>query len=514
MASGKPIETVITTDVSDVVSGAEKVADSFDNVQDSLKDTAKASEKASKGIQDDTKDAAKVIDRDLTKALDEAADASKTSGKSIGKNVKDGTDKAGEGMSELRDEANSTAKEAAASFGDITDAADALQEVLANALVGFGPAGAAVGIAAAIGVGLLTSALQDNADQINENKEKMLSLAGEIRDVGGDLSKVDFVGKMQDWGLAIQDTKEWWELWQDDAKSGFDMVQEESRKAGTSWEAAFKGAHGTMDDSIKFLKDTEGQIKSLDQEISDAGATYDEYGRAQSNASMETQNQRDALVKQREAAQKNADATRDATKAAWDAVNVGKTQNSVLQEQLTLTNDLADTKKDAITSELDLADAQEETRQKLADSTAVYQDHTKASRDNERSIIDSVTAINDWGQAQVDSGADVAATNATMAAQREQLVDSATKFFGSKAAAEAYIASLEKTPKKIDTDVNVNGIPDAEEKVRAFIDKPGRHIFVDVKTGDTSAIDNYITGMNGGKVYVDVVPRNGWGLKS
>jgi hypothetical protein len=40
----------------------------------------------------------------------------------------------------------------------------------------------------------------------------------------------------------------------------------------------------------------------------------------------------------------------------------------------------------------------------------------------------------------------------------------------------------------------------------------GRHIYVNVATGDTSAVDNYITGMNGKKVYIDVAPRGGVGI--
>ena len=511
MASGKPIETVITTNVDDVVSGAEKTADSFKDIQDTLKDTAKASDKSAESMQDDFKDAAKVIDRDLTKALDDVSDAAKSSGRSIGKNIKDGTDHAGKGMEELRDESKSTAKEAAASFSDVTDAADALQEVVANAFVGFGPAGMAAGLAAAVGIGLAISALTDNAEKINENKTKMLELAGEIRDAGGDLSKVDFVKRMQDWGLAIQDTKEWWEVWQKDAKSGFDVVKEESRKAGTDWQSAFKGAHGTMEDSLKFLKDTDAQFNSLNDEISNAGETVDEFGRGQSNLSTETLTAADSLKKQREAAQQNAEAVRDANRAAWDAVNVGKSENKVLEEQLTLKNHLADANKSAVSSELDLIDSVEKTKASLEESNATFRDGSQASRDLERDVLNNASAMGEWAQKQVDAGENVDVVNQKLDGYKQNLIDQATKFFGSRDAAAAYIEQILKTPKKVDTDINLNGIPDAEEKVRAFVNQ-GRHLFIDLKTGDASAVENYIAGMNGRKVYVDIAPRNGVGI--
>lgn len=511
MAGGKPIEILIDTNVDGVVTGAEKVADSFEEIQDSLKDTQKVSDKAADSMEDDFKDAAKVIDRDLTKALKEVDDTAKATGKTVGKSVKDGTDKASEGLSELGDESKSTAKEAAASFGSIEDAASALQEVAANAFAGFGPAGMAAGILAAAGIGLAISALTDNADKINENKENMLGLAAEIRDVGGDLSKVDFVGRMQDWGLSIQDTKEWFELFQDDAKSGFDMVKEESRKAGTDWQSAFKGAHGTMDDSIGFLKDTDAEFAKLNNEISDAGVIYDAFGTSQSAASIETVNTAEALKKQREAALKNAEATREANRAASDAAIIGKTQNDVLKDQLKLTNDLADSKTDAITSELDLADAQENTTAAMKVNTSVYKDNTKASRDKERAVIDDMKAINDWGQAQVDAGADVEVTKAKMAAQRAQLVGTTTDFYGGRDAADAHTRSLLKIPARVETKVGLNGIPQAEAEVRSFTDK-GRHLFVNMKTGDVSSVDNWIRGKQGTVITVDVAVRGGRGL--
>jgi hypothetical protein len=563
--AGKPIETVITTDVDGVIKGAEKVADSFEDIQDSLKDTGKAGDKAFEQLEDSAGDAAKVIDRDLTKALAEVEDKAQSTGRTIGKNVKSGTDKAGEGMSELRDESKSTAKEAAASFGSIEDAADAVQEVVANAFVGFGPAGLAAGIVAAAGIGLAISALTENAEKIAENKERMAELATEIYEVGGDLALVDFADRMQEWGLAIQDTKEFWEVWQKDAKNGFDVIQEESKKAGTQWVSAFKGAHGTMEDSQKFLQDTQKDFEELTKSVDDAGVSYDSYGNAISNANIEDEKRLEALKKQRDAAQKNNDEIRKAIAAARDleAVN-GKSAEALakhaeeveknakaeaerlrfvkdtpealqyatekteeaneaeaerrgyidgtteaLRRNLDIQEKVTDALKGAITYELDYLDSAADLTTKLTESSYAWDINTKAGRDNQRAVIDIANGIEDMAKAQIDAGGNVDDVTAKFNTQKDALINQvAPAFGGSKEAARQYIEQILKTPTAVNTKVALTGIPQAEEEVRAFTDK-GRHLLVNIKTGDTSSVDNYIRTNTGKTLYMDFAPRGG-----
>lgn len=503
--AGKPIDIEITTDVDGVIKGTSKVADAFEEVQDSLKDTAKASDKASKDIKDDAESAAKVIDRDLTTALKDVGDEAKTTGKTVGKNVKDGTDKAGEGMSELADESKSTAKEAAASFGSIEDAASALQEVAANAFVGFGPAGMAAGVVAAIGIGLAMSALQDNADKINENKEKMLDLAKTIRDNGGVLTEADYIQQMDDYGYAIQDTKEWFEIFQSDAVSGFEKLKKASDATGLSARDIFKGGFGNADEAKQTLGLVEQKLKDTKEK---AEALYNLEGSIDPVDSTAISTLED-YKKQVEGNIRAQEAAAEIEKQRKRSIE-GTTQ--ALKEDIEQLEKRTDAMKGSISTELDYLDGVDDLNAKLKENGATLDRNTASGRDNERAVLDQASVIEEMAKASIDAGGNVADVTAKFNAQKDALINQvAPAFGGSKEAARQYIEQILKTPTSTTTTVKLNGIPESEEKVRQFTDK-GRHLFVNMKTGDTSAVDNWIRGKQGTTITVDVAVRGGRGL--
>lgn len=164
--------------VKDVSKSLDDVADSLDDLaRDSQKSADKAGDSLEKGIKDGAKDAEKAVDK-LEKTFKELADEAKDTGrdieKGIGDGTKDGTKEAGEGLEDLKDEANETAREAAASFdGSAESIVDAFQEVAANAFAGFGPAGALAGLAAAAGIGVVTSVLQQQQEEADALKEAL-----------------------------------------------------------------------------------------------------------------------------------------------------------------------------------------------------------------------------------------------------------------------------------------------------------------------------------------------------
>lgn len=116
----------------------------------------------------------------------------------IGTDAKHGVDEAGEGLDEFKDEANSTAREAAASFdGSAESIADAFQEVAANAFAGFGPAGAAAGLAAAAGIGLVIKAFQSAQEASQQLKADAGELAGQMIDDGGRLTRSSIISELR-----------------------------------------------------------------------------------------------------------------------------------------------------------------------------------------------------------------------------------------------------------------------------------------------------------------------------
>lgn len=188
-----PIKIDFLANVRDFVRGTQNAEDALDDVADSLDDMARDAKrggddaeraveklektfdeaaKSAKDLGDDSKDAGRDVERGFRDAARRAKDLG-DAGEDAGRDVKRGMDDASEGLDEFKDEANSTAREAAASFdGSIESIVDGFQEVAANALGGFGPAGVAAGLAAAAGIGLAVKGFEEfnEAEQASEER--------------------------------------------------------------------------------------------------------------------------------------------------------------------------------------------------------------------------------------------------------------------------------------------------------------------------------------------------------
>jgi hypothetical protein len=491
------INVDLVADASKAIKEAGKLGDALGDVADDLEDVGSAG----KSIDDKVQDAFRGM-----------GDEAKAAGKTVGKSVKDGTDAAGEGLGELKDEAAGTAREAAASFGSIEDAAGALQEVAANAFAGFGPAGMAAGIVAAAGIGLAISALTDQADKINENKDKVLALAQTIRDNGGTLRDADYIAAMEDYGYAIQDTKEWFELFQQDAVSGFEQIRDGASKAGVGIGDAFRGQFGTLQDSKKVLEDLERAGADLESQTKDNAVAVDDYGRT-----LDTTDP--AIRKQIDGNKELSDKVRDHIKDLKDAEEIERIRRraiegttEALKEDIDAISERSDAVRGAQSSELDYLDGVDDLTAKLKDNGATLDVNTSKGRDNRRAVLDQAAAIEQVAKDSLAAGGNIKDVTGKFQSQRDALVNQVMPAFGgSRTKAQDYIDTILKTPKTVPTAVQLTGIADAEAKLRALT-SAGRHIYVNVATGDTSAVDNYITGMNGKKVYIDVAPRGGVGI--
>jgi methyl-accepting chemotaxis protein len=277
------IRIPIIADVVDAIRGAKKLGESFDDVADALDDVDHSSGDATTGAKQldraygDVADTLGDVDRQAKDAADgvadvgDKADATKrdaddmqksfrdafdsvrkeatTAGDSIGDHVKKGTEEADAGLKDLKEEAGQTARESAASFSDVTSALDAVQEVAANAFSGFGPAGAAAGIAAAVGLGLVFSSLQKNDEAALALTQRIIDLSQELSEVGGDLSKIDFKDKIREWSNEIKDNKSWWEVWQKDTTTNLDDVKDKADKFGISFTDLLRGMSGSDSDA-------------------------------------------------------------------------------------------------------------------------------------------------------------------------------------------------------------------------------------------------------------------------
>lgn len=200
MAGG--IKVSIVPDVTPFVRGMESAEKALEDTADALDDLARDAQRAAKdagtglakGVERGTDDASSSVD-DLEKSFRDLARAgakhTKALGDDLGDDVKRGTHDAGKGLDEFKSEAASTARESAASFtGSADDIGDAFQETAANALAGFGPLGAAAGLALAAGFGTFLSRTREDAEKA---KQAISDMYDDMLESGAEFLSKEFI---------------------------------------------------------------------------------------------------------------------------------------------------------------------------------------------------------------------------------------------------------------------------------------------------------------------------------
>lgn len=161
MASG--INIAIDVDESGATKGITKVDEALEKVADSLDGVGKDGTSDLGKLETSIKD----VNREALKAGDDIKSG-------FGNKVKSGVKEAEGGLQDFKSEANSTAKESAASFdGSAESIIDSFQEIAANAFQGFGAAGAVAGLAMAAGIGIATAAFQRSEEEAQKAKTRI-----------------------------------------------------------------------------------------------------------------------------------------------------------------------------------------------------------------------------------------------------------------------------------------------------------------------------------------------------
>jgi hypothetical protein len=163
-AFASAVKSGVLEPLEDTVKALDKVDDAGRDLN--LEDTMRDGQRATARLKDENEELADAIRQAGRRGRDMGDDVKRGA-----REAERGVDRAKDGVEEFRDEANSTAREAAASFdGSAESIGDAFQEVAANAFAGFGPAGAAAGIAAAAGLGVVTTVINDQTEAAEEFK--------------------------------------------------------------------------------------------------------------------------------------------------------------------------------------------------------------------------------------------------------------------------------------------------------------------------------------------------------
>lgn len=207
---------------------ARKAGKSDDDIRDALKQMGVQADDARRAVDrlgDDFKDAGREGETGVDKLADALKDAQRET-KQLGDDADDAGDKARRGMEraedgvkDFRQEAQQSARETAASFdGSFESIADFAQEVAANAFAGFGPAGAAAGIAVAAGLGVAV----DQFNKIEEaSKEALQSAYDFAYGIGAAFDAADKVAAVASWTSDQEKFKQVLDL---TAASGWDQV--------------------------------------------------------------------------------------------------------------------------------------------------------------------------------------------------------------------------------------------------------------------------------------------------
>jgi hypothetical protein len=524
------IKIEFLSDTKDLVRGVDTIGDKLRDAADDLDDLGRAGEKSGDRLGDSFKgvgkdldgagDDVKTFEQRAQKAFRAVAQDAEKSGKDVGHSQKDGLHKASQGLDEFKDEANGTAKETAASFDGSADSIiGSFQEVAANAFAGFGPAGAAAGLALAAGLGIAQAALQGNADKANELGDQVSQLAQEIRAAGGDLDAVDFNARMEEWGLGIQDTKEWWELFQDSAKTGLDSIKDKAAAAGVGWLDAFKGTKGTMEDSQAALD----QVNRKLQEAKDSAETYfdattgqeitiGDQGQIQALEDLKRGYEDNITTQQR--AKENAEALAAAGIKTTEQLEAEKQALEDANDELTTH---AEKLAEAAGANLDLdgktLDYQDTLKSSMDDIKAngkSIDEHTAAGKANKQTLIDLASKSLELESAQIKAGGSTADVTKKTQAARDAFIQAATQAGYTKTAAEQLATKYGLVPKNVDTKVKAHGVEEARRWPDTIPDH--KDVSVNVNMGQNN-VARHIEGMNGSTVFVNVTPRNGYGIK-
>lgn len=323
----------LDVDTSGAVSNVNKLGDSFNDAAKELLSIVDAGKRAGKSNEDiardisraydvNMKDARKSVDL-LDKALRDVGDADYTDApKKVAKGVKDG-------FSEAKEEAAQSGREAAASFANgLEDVADFAQETLANALSGFGPVGAAAGIALAAGLGAALSAAQQAQEKLTEARERASELASELYQNQGTIPLADRIQEMFDvlaeesgsgnFLLGLIDN------WADFG-STLDSVKRSAELTGTGVDDLLRALSGSdLDQSERMLDAINEKILELESNVGTAWA-WDENLRGL----RETRDEIEKTVQANELAREIADST-GATQIARQEEIAGKWRDAAV----------------------------------------------------------------------------------------------------------------------------------------------------------------------------------------
>lgn len=252
-------------DAEDALEDLERAAKGADLDQE-IEKAQKATKKLDNEI-DDAQDSMRKLGRTARDSADDTKSSFGKADDSIDK-MRKGVSRAEDGVKEFGEEANSTAKESAASFdGSAESIADAFQEIAANAFAGFGPAGAVAGLALAAGIGIGLQEITKATEAVEELQERASEIHLAALEDGVDVEEyatgLDYITEaLQRLNDEGQKKFHWW--WEED-QTGLREFVNDLRKIGEE-QADVTDIMALGDDAMKDYRD---EVKRSSRDLRD-----------------------------------------------------------------------------------------------------------------------------------------------------------------------------------------------------------------------------------------------------
>lgn len=458
-----------------------RAVDDLEKVADELDDTA-----------NETRSAADKMERSFKDVFDQAKAEARTAGDRIGDDVKRGFQRAEDGADEFKDEANSTAREAAASFDGSADSIlDAFQEVAANAFAGFGPAGAAAGLAVAAGIGIGVQLLQQAADEAEEAKQNVLDLAEQIADAGGNLADVDMAGRIREWGRAYADVKSWFEPWQEASITNFERMNELIETGAISWDDYGRAIAGT--DPTATVAAREKLTDLLEAERDAKADLIDQarvLGQTDSAAAAALIGQADARQDNIALLQQGIDEIDKQNGLTGDAIELAGIEQAAIDDTtaaLAAQREERERSRDALAgligAENDYYESLQKAQDLIKENGQNWDAATEEGRENRDAVLAHADAQRDYIQSLIDTGTPMGEVASKLQEQRTELMDLATQAGATEEQAQALVDTMLGTPAEVRTNYELTGLGEAQRVLDNFFrDNDGRTIKQYVET--------------------------------
>jgi hypothetical protein len=386
------------------------------------------------------------------------------------------------------------------------------QETAANAFAGFGPAGAAAGLAVAAGIGIAVTQMQAGAEAANEMKTQAIDLAGQIVEAGGRIEDVDLGGIISAWGrTAIEDN--WITPWANEASTKFQETAKDAKTAGVDIADAVKGSAGTAEDSQRLLDGTAQAWQDLSAKIAE-GTTYGQAGEEQLDASAQAaKTQRDALSDLRGQAEANLKTTGDAIEIAkietgvtGDGTAAIEAKVKALEDEARAKSDAAGSAMDAVTAEIAYNDSMAQGAKDIAANGEGLDLNTAKGKANQQTLVDMAGSANELRDAQIAAGDSTASITAKQESARAKFIEAATAAGYGAGEAQKLADRYGLVPKDVPTYVKAYNVEETKRSLEGLAEP----ITVPLRPEYSETyFQGVLAQMSNRSVSVSVVPRSG-----